>query len=187
MTGIGSDYYNQVAQYKYQWLWDLYTGLDKPTPLVLTRAAPPISFKIKVTASALAGHTDCTGTVTVNAEALTFTGAATKTTTTTLTVLPTITTANLDCQLQIWAINTTGTDYYGTTWIDFPCRWEDEQEAYFTAAGAWAISNAKVYSDTSYVLADIIRKYGTTAERVINKVIIGSDIEGNQQYRKFIL
>jgi hypothetical protein len=187
MTGLAADYFNQVAQKKISTLWTFYTGLDKPTPLVLTKGAPPISFRVKVTASAVDTHTDCAGTVTVNSETLTFTGAGTKSTTTTLTSLPTITTANLDCWLVIWAIDTSGTDYYEVTWTDFDCRWEDAQIAYYTPAGAWAQSNAIVYSKTAYVVGNTLRKYGTTTEITIKKVMIGTDLDGIEEYRKYIL
>ena len=112
-------------------------------------------------ASAPSGHTDCAGTVTVNAEVITFTVAATKYTVTGLSALPTISTSALDCRLVITAYNAgSSADIY--EWFTAACRWENNQIGYWTSAGAWSMSNSVVISETAYVVGDTLRLVGGT-------------------------
>ena len=180
------NYLNQVAQKKTLTLWTLYNGLSAAT-LVLTGTVPAVTFRCKITLSASDTHTDCAGTVMVNAETLTFTAAATKVTTTNLTALPTITTANIDCNVKITCIDTGGADIYSVTYTDFDCRWEDVQVAYVNSSGSWTQSNAKVIAKAAYVVNDTIRKYGTTTEYPIKKVMTGPNLAGIEEYRVFML
>ena len=182
------DYLNQLAQKKTSTLWSIYTGLDKPAPLVLNGdGAPAVSFRLKITVAASGIHTDVAGTVTINGtEVITFTVATTKTTTTTLTALPSITTANLDCSVVITAISTSGSDLYKTSWEDFACRWVNEQKEYQSSTGTWLLSNNKVKAKNAYTAATVIRKYGTTTEYTIQKVLDAVDLDGDEDYLTYI-
>lgn len=180
------NYLNQVAQKKTSTLWTLYNGLSAAS-LVLTGTAPAVTFRCKITLSASGAHTDCAGTVTVNSEVITFTQAATKTTTTNLTALPTIITANIDCMVLVTCIDTGGADINVVTYTDFDCRWEDVQVGYVNSSGVWTQSNAKVIAKAAYVVNDTIRKYGTTTEYPIKKVMTGPNLSGTEEFRVFML
>jgi len=181
------DYLNQAAQKKISTLWTLYNGLSAAT-LVLTGSAPAQTFRLAVTLSASGEHSDCAGTVTVNGtETLTFTVAARKTTTTSLTALPTITTSGLDCNVLVTCISTSGSDIYQVTYEDFACRWEDTQIGYVNSTGSWTQSNAKVIAKAAYVVNDVIRKYGTTTEYPIKKVLAAPGLSGAEEFRVFML
>ena len=180
------DYLNQKAQKKTSVLWTLYNNLSA-APLALTGTAPAVTFRCKITLSASGAHTDCAGTVTVNAEVITFTVAATKTTTTNLTALPTITTANLDCNVKITCIDTGGADIYQHSYADFLCRWEDVAVMFLNSAGAWTQSNAKVIAKTVYAVGDFLRKDGTTTEYAIKQMYVATDVDGVEQFRKYML
>ena len=184
---IIDDYLNQRAEKKTSILWQLYDNLSAPSPLVLTNTAPLVTFKCKITLSAIGAHTDCAGTVTVNAEVITFTQAATKSTTTNLTVLPTIVTANLDCEVKITCIDTAGADLNYVTYAAFYCRWQDVNILFMNNVGTWTQSNAKVVCKEAYAVGDYIRKYGTTTEYPIKQVVVVNDLDGIEQFRKYTL
>lgn len=181
------DYLNQEAQKKTTAPWTLYNGLSAPT-LVLTGTAPAQNFRLAITLSTATGHTDCAGTVTINGtETLTFTQAAKKTTTNSLTALPTITTSGIDCNVLVTCITAGGSDIYQVTYEDFDCRWEDTQDAFLTPTGSWTLSSAKVIAKAAYVVNDVIRKYGTTTEYTIKKVLAAPDLSGDEEFRVFML
>ena len=180
------DYLNQIGEKKTSTIWTLYDKLSAAA-LSLTKGAPPVSFKCKITLSASGVHTDCTGTVTVNAEVITFTQAATKVTTTTLTVLPTITTANIDCNVKITCIDSGSADIYEATYADFFCRWEDVNVLFMNNSGAWTQSNAKVVCKEAYAVGEYLSKDGTTTEYPIKQAVVVTDLDAAEQFRKYML
>jgi hypothetical protein len=184
---IIDDYLNQAGEKKTSVLWPLYDGLSAPSPLVLTGTAPAVTFKCKITVAVNGAHSDVAGTVTVNAEIITFVGAASKTTTTNLTVLPTIVTANLDCQVTITCITTAGAPIYLDTYADFFCRWEDVNVLFMNNLGAWTQSNAKVVCKEAYAVGDFLRKDGTTTEYAIKQAVVVTDLDAVEQFRKYTL
>jgi hypothetical protein len=181
------DYLNQVGEKKTSVLWQLYNNLSAPSPLVLTGAAPAVTFKCKITLSVSGAHTDCNGSVTVNAEIISFTQAGTKTTTTNLTVLPAVTCQNLDCQVKITCIDTGGADIYQHSYADFFCRWEDVNVLFMNNLGAWTQSNAKVVCKEAYAVGDYLRKDGTTTEYPIKQATVVTDLDAVEQFRKYTL
>jgi hypothetical protein len=181
------DYLNQVGEKKTSVLWTLYNNLSAPSPLVLTGAAPAVTFRCKITVSVDGAHSDVAGTVTVNAEVITFTVAASKTTTTNLTALPTITTTNLDCKVVITCIDTGGAPIYLNTYADFFCRWEDVNVLFMNNLGAWTQSNAKVVCKEAYAVGDYLRKDGTTTEYAIKQAVVVTDADAIEQFRKYTL
>lgn len=131
----------------------LYNALSAAT-LVITATAPTTNFKLSITASAVTGHTDCSGTVTINGtETLTFTAAATKKTTYTLTSLPTITTAGLDCNLSITCLDTLGAPINTETFTAIACLWIDASVALQGPGGLW--TNPKDTMKTDEALVDV--------------------------------
>jgi hypothetical protein len=179
-------YLKDTAEKKTNVLWVFYDALNTAT-LTLIKGAPAVTFKVKIQASASGAHTDCAGTVTVNAEVITFTQAATKTTTTNLTVLPTITTANLDCNLKIWAIDTGNADIYEAVYTAFACRWEAVSKAFVQSTGTWTQSAAKVVAKTVYAIGDYLRKYGTTTEITIKRINTVTNGDGDVEYIEYTL
>ena len=183
---IIDDYLNQIGEKKTSTIWTLYDKLSAAA-LSLTKSAPPVSFKCKITLSVSGAHNDVTGSVTVNAEVISFTSATTKTTTTLLTVLPTITTANLDCQVKITCIDSGSADIYEATYADFFCRWEDVNVLFMNNLGAWTQSNAKVVCKEAYAVGDYLRKDGTTTEWPIKQAVVITDLDAVEQFRKYML
>jgi hypothetical protein len=181
------DYLNQVGEKKTSVLWTLYNNLSAPSPLVLTGAAPAVTFKCKITLSVSGAHTDCNGSVTVNAEIISFTQAGTKTTTTNLTVLPAVTCQNLDCQVKITCIDTGNADIYQHSYADFFCRWEDVNVLFMNNLGAWTQSNAKVVCKEAYAVGDYLRKKNTTTEYPIRQAGNVLDLDAVEQFRKYML
>ena len=180
------DYLNQVGEKKTSVLWTLYNDLSAAT-LVLTGAAPAVTFRCKIAVSVNGAHTDVAGTVTVNAEVITFSSATTKTTTTNLTALPTVTCQNLDCNVKIWCIDTGLADIYQHSYADFFCRWEDVNVIFMNNLGAWTQSNAKVVCKEAYAVGDYLRKDGTTTEYPIKQVVVVKDLDAVEQFRKYTL
>lgn len=179
-------YLKDTAEKRTNVLWVLYDNISAAT-LTLIKGAPPVTFKVKVQASASGAHTDVAGTCSVNAEVLTFTVAATKTTTTNLTVLPTITTANLDCNLKIWCIDTGGADIYEAVYTAFACRWEAISKAFVQSTGTWTQSAAKVIAKEVYAVADYLRKYGTTTEITIKRINTVTNADGDVEFIEYTL
>ena len=179
-------YLNQIGEKKTSELWTLYNDLSAAT-LVLTNTAPTVTFRCKITLSVSGAHNDVTGSVTVNAEVMTFTSATTKITTTNLTALPTITCQNLNCNVKIWCIDTGNADIYQTSYADFVCRWEDVNKVFMNNLGAWTQSNAKVVCKEAYAVGDYLRKKNTTTEYPIKQVVVVTDLDAVEQFRKYTL
>ena len=126
--------------------WQLYSGLTAAT-LTLTGAAPTVSFRCAITLSTTTGHSDCSGTVIVNAEVITFVGATKKTSTLSLSGLPTITTANLDCNILVECIDASGASIQNTVNTPIKIRWEDYTKAIQDAQGNWGMATgSKAYT-----------------------------------------
>jgi len=85
--------------------WVLYNGL---LPVVPAGPIPASPFRVAVTISAVAGHTDTAGSVFVNAEELVFSRAARLTNARELTALPAVTTTGLDCNILVECISAGG-------------------------------------------------------------------------------
>jgi len=126
----------------------------------LTLAAWPTgrTGKLKVTVSAVAGHTDCAGTVTLGTETLTFVAAGTKLTTVNLTANPAASSANLDCHLHITVVDTGGADIMVDTLTAIDINFTDEQEYYSQAIGGFAKRPAQAITDNETAeVGDVVR------------------------------
>lgn len=130
---------------------------DSTATLTLTGTAPSVNYRLRITLSG----TDCAGTVTIDGtETVTFTAAATKITTTTLTAnsLPTVTTANLDCNILIECLDTGGAPIYEETTTAIKVRHEPELVTIREPAGNFTTYNGYVMVRNSTItLGDKIR------------------------------
>lgn len=164
---------------------ELYDGTTAAT-LTLTGSLPSVSFRCKVTISAVAGHTDVAGSVVVGSETLTFAAAGTKTTTTALSALPTITTSGLDCNILVEAITTGGAPIIEETAIALKTRFENTQKSYLNSQGVWSKSQAIAYVIDSS--CDIGTKFSQGGyDYTIDQVHAFPDLRGREVYRKLLL
>jgi hypothetical protein len=115
----------------------LFSGTSAAT-LTLTGTWPTGGARLSIVTSSVTGHTDCAGRVTVNGtENIDFLAAGKKTTTAALTSLPTITTANLDCNLVITVISSGGTPVYTEAETDLYCKIEIKSKSVPSPNGGW--------------------------------------------------
>lgn len=137
---------------------ELYDGLSSTT-LTLTGTLPSVAFKCLVRLYASGSHTDCAGTVTIGTETLTFTVAAKKITTTLLTALPTITTSNLDCCIEITCLDTQGAIITAETLTAIDTRIEPVTQRIQLSSGEWSNQiGVQIFSDTELNVGDVVRK-----------------------------
>ena len=125
--------------------WQIYSGLSSGVGTLNGDGLTAVSFRCAVTISAITGHADCAGSITIGSETLTFTAAGKKTTTTTLTTLPVITTSGLDCNILVEAITTGGAPIVEETAIALKTRFENTQKSYLNSQGIWSKSQAVAY------------------------------------------
>lgn len=136
----------------------LFSGTSAAT-LTLTGTWPTGGSRLSIVASSVTGHTDCAGTVTINgSETLTFTVAGKKTTTAALTSLPTITTANLDCNLVITVISSGGTPVYTEAETDLYCKIEIKSKSVPSPNGGWtSIQATTMQARGIFATGDVIK------------------------------
>ena len=156
--------------------WKLFTGLSIASLVLNGDGLPAVPFKCAVTASAITGHADLTGTVTIGSEVLTFTSATRKTTTILLSALPAISTSGLDCQLVIEVLSSGGANIQKETLTAITCLWVPEQKRFQDALGAWTLSNAIALTKTACNVDDIIRYAGS--DYTIKQVTGGNRVMG---------
>ena len=131
----------------------LYDDVSAAT-LTLTGTKPSTSpFRCKVTIAAITGHADVVGRVTIGSENLDFIQAGSKVTTTNLTALPVVTTANLDCNILIEAIDSGGAPIQNETQTAIDCDWDESTTWYPNGAGTFSRSDSNC--ETHYLAAKI--------------------------------
>jgi hypothetical protein len=157
-------------------LWTLYNSLSAAT-LTLTDVAPTGSFRCAVTLSASGAHTDYSGTVTIGSETLTFTVASKKTTTTSLSALPIITTLNIDYNIKVTCIDTTGQDLYKETLSSILCAWAPVQKRFLNSQGEWTMADVVAMTETAFNADDIIEY--NSYDYAVKQVEGGYEIMGN--------
>jgi len=159
----------------------LYSGLSSGS-LTLTGTWPANGSKLAIVASAITGHVDCVGTVTINgSEVITFTQAGRKTSTVSLTSKPTIVTTNLDCNLVITVLDSGLAPIQSETQTAINTRIEPHQSGHVDASGTWTtINDTQIFSDTSLVVNDVVRK--NTRDYTIKQVDENLDLGGEVAY-----
>ena len=136
----------------------LYSDTSAAT-LTLTGTWPTGGARLSTVTSSVTDHTDCAGTVTVNgSETLTFTAAGKKTTIAALTELPTITTANLDCNLVITVITSGGAPVYAESETDLYCKIEIKSKNVPSPSGGWtSIQATTLQARGTFAIGDTIK------------------------------
>ena len=178
------DYLNQTGYNVSRSVKELYDD-DSASTLPLTGSAPTVNYRLKIT---LSGD-DCAGTITVNTtETLAFTTAGTKTTTTTLTAntLPTVTTANLSCNILIECIDVGGQPIYEETQISIYCKFNDTQASFRDSSGQWATSDAIAYVNDGTMKIGSVFSYGGY-DYDVEKFSAHNDLDGEEEFRKLYL
>lgn len=138
----------------------LYNAASAAT-LTLTGTLPSVAFRCSVRLYTATGKTDCAGRVTVGSENLDFLAASKKTTTTLLTALPVVTTANLNCMIEIIALNSGGAEILTETLTAIDVKFRDEAEYYSQAIGGFVKRPAQCVTDeTVSQVNDVIRYNG---------------------------
>jgi hypothetical protein len=140
--------------------WQIYIGLSAATLTLNGDGLPAVAFKCAVTLSAITGHADVTGSITIGLETLTFTAATRKTSKVMLSVLPTITTSGLDCNILIEALNSGGAPIQHETQYDISCRFMGTEKAYRNSEGIWTTSQAVVDTTDPNCKIGCIFSYG---------------------------
>jgi hypothetical protein len=162
----------------------LYSGISSGT-LTLTGTWPVNGSKLAIVASAITGHTDCAGTVTVNSEVITFTQAGRKTSTVSLTAKPTIVTASLDCNLIITVLDSGLAPVLAETLAAINTRIEPHQSGHSDAQGVWTtIQDTQIFSDSLLVVDDVVRK--DAKDYHIKQVDENPDLSGEVAYYTYL-
>lgn len=160
----------------------LYNAASAST-LTLTGTLPTVSFRCSVRLYTATGKTDCAGRVTVGSENLDFLVAGKKTTTTLLTALPTVTTQNLSCMIEILAIDSGGGDILKETVTSIDIKFKDETEYYSQAIGGFVKQPAHCTTDeTASQVGDVVRYGGI--DHVIKAIHPTDDRHGLEIKRK---
>ncbi len=198
---LDADYYNQTCQKK-GGIWTYFSGLcgaggahtltllrsDAPPMTSATLPIPPATFVLKVAATSVTGHTDLIGTVTVNAEVMTWSGAGSaKFTTTGLTATPTISVADMDCNIVITAYESSA-DLY--EWFTSACRWKPDAIMFIASGGSvFTQSKAVIITDAVYAIGDILRLVGgtDTAGQLVKMITCQLNIDGIVEGRTYFI
>lgn len=176
------DYLNQSAYRVVKGNHKLYDDTTAAT-LNLTGSLPSVPFRVAVTLSSVAGHTDVAGTVTVGSETLTFTTATRKTTTTLLSALPTITTSGLNCNILVEAITSAGAPILAETLTAIAVRLAAKTSGFYNSAGVWTKTDYLIHCKTAMDVGDVVR-YGST-DYVIMARKEAVDLDGTVQFYKY--
>jgi len=160
----------------------LYNAASAAT-LTLTGALPSVSFRCSVRLYTATGKTDCAGRVTVGSENLDFLVAGKKITATLLTALPIVTTTNLNCMVEILAIDSGGAPIVAETLTAIDIKYRDETKYFSSSIGDFVIRPAHCTTDeTASQIGDVIRYAGV--DHVIKAIHPTDDRHGLEIKRK---
>lgn len=166
--------------------WRIYSGLSSGVGTLNGDGLPAVSFRCAVTISAIAGHVDCSGSITIGTETLTFTAAGKKTTTTFLSALPAISCIGLDCNVLIEAITTGGTPILKETATAIKCRFMNTQKSFMDSLGTWTQSQAIAdTTDSNCNIGDVFRFNSTDYN--IGQISCFINSTGEETYRRLYL
>lgn len=167
--------------------WVIFDGLASVLPsLASGDGLPAVVFKCAVTVSAVTGHTDVAGSVTIGSETSTFVAATRKTTTILLTALPVVSASGLDCNILIEALSAGGANIIKETAIICKTRFQDSQKAFQNPAGVWTQSQAIAdTTDPETGIGDIF-SYNSYDYQVA-QVASYTNLAGVETYRRLYL
>lgn len=166
--------------------WDDVPALPDELVEFQFSQAPTEAFRIAITVSAVEGHEVVTGTVLVNDEELDFTEATRLTTTEELTELPAITIADLDCNVLVECISTTGAPLQRETLtaIDIVCFPKTHMMRDPSGSG-YMETTYDIYTNAALHIGDQIRytdpHQGTTINLYVKNPSSAVDLEDNSQ------
>ncbi len=159
----------------------LYNAASAAT-LTLTGSLPSVAFRCSVRLYTATGKTDVAGRATVGSENLDFLVAGKKTTTVSLSALPVVTTANLNCMVEIIAIDSGGADIQAETLTAVQIRFEPTSKSYVTPSGQWTQSAAYAMIVNSTVnIGDIIRY--NSIDYPVKQIEAYNWLDGTELYR----
>ena len=166
--------------------WRIHYGLTSTVGTLNGNGLPGVAFRCAVTLSAVSGHTDCAGSITIGSETLTFTAAGRKMTAVSLSALPVVSVSGLDCQVLIEAVTASGGPVLKETATALKCRFRASQKAYQDSTGAWKQSKAICdTTDSACDVGDVLRFGGV--DYTIDQVECFPDAAGNEIYRRLYL
>jgi hypothetical protein len=141
----------------------LHSGISSAT-LTLTGTWPLNGSKLAIVASAVVGHTNCgsvgtPGLITINGGTpISFTQAARKTSTVSLSAIPTITVANMDCDLVITVLDSGLAPIYATVETDLHCKIEIKSKSIPAPQGGWtSIASTQMQARGHFEVGDLIK------------------------------
>jgi hypothetical protein len=160
----------------------LYTGLSLGA-LTLTGTWPVNGSKLSITASAVAGHADCAGTLVINGtETITFIQAGKKTSTVSLTARPAVVTTNMDCWLVITVLDSGLAPIVAETLTTVDIKFSDEEEYFSQAVGGFVKRPAQaITEDASTEVGDVMRYDGF--DYIIKAIHVKDDRLGLERFR----
>lgn len=166
--------------------WKLFTGLASLLPTLNGDGLPTVPFKCAVTISAIAGHSDVAGSVTIGTETLSFVAATRKTTTVLFSALPAISQSGLDCNILIEALGSGGANIQKETAIICKTRFQDSQKAFQQPTGVWAQSQAIAdTTDAETGIGNIFSYDGYDYQ--VAQVQAYTNLSGAEKYRRLFL
>jgi hypothetical protein len=128
--------------------------------VALTGTKPSISFRCRVTVSAVTGHTDMTGSLAVGADSLVFVQAGAKTTDTLLSALPVVVNNGLNCHVLIEAIDEDGNDISVDMENDLPCRiWQKQRYIKTVDQEIVSIRETLLWAEDDTILPETLIKF----------------------------
>lgn len=176
------DYTNTSAYLVEESVKELYDGVPASRPLTISATPPTVNYRCQVTLSAVTGHTDCAGSITVGSDTLTFSAAGKKICTTTITAStkPAVTFTGLDCNILIECIDVGGQPIYSESLTAINVRLEPHQSSLQQPNGTYTkITDTAIYSTTALAVGDTIRINSTdyTLKQVDPEYDLGGEIE----------
>jgi hypothetical protein len=147
---------------------------------------PSVQCQMVLEITAKSGHSDCTGSIKINDETLQFTASGqTKTTAAFLSAEPSITVANLDCDLMITLIDSAGNELKTETSKTIAVDWDEISVTWYQSAGKWLMSKPNfetpdltvgiddkiVHNEKTYTVKNTSQADQTLGGRVLNMFV----------------
>jgi hypothetical protein len=167
--------------------WKIFSGLPSALPTLTSGdGLPTVAFKCAVTLSAVAGHSDLSGSLTIGPETISFSAATRKTYTTLLTALPVISATGLDCNILIEALTVGGAPIQKETLTSILIGFKATQKTYMDSAGNFTLCSAQAKTtDILCVAGAILRVDGI--DYTIVQVEPKNKPSGREYMRKLLL
>jgi hypothetical protein len=145
-----------------------------------------VAYKCAATVSAVTGHTDVTGSLTIGSETISFSAATRKTFTTLLTALPVVSASGLDCNILIEALTSGGANIQKETLTSILIGFKATQKTYLDSAGNFTLCSAQAKTvDTLCVAGTILRVDGI--DYTVVQVEPKNKPSGREYMRKLLL